>query len=98
MRVALSAAVLTGVLALPASRFAEGLPARNSHAGLFTALPKGVPLTLPPAARPATIHTVVCGMAVVEDDSTIDAATAHHPSANVPAPAITEAQPATCTR
>jgi hypothetical protein len=53
---------------------------------------------LPPDARPATVQIVVCGMTIVQGDSTIDRTMAHHPPANAPMPSITVAQPATCTR
>jgi hypothetical protein len=93
-------AVATPALAATASR--------DPYARLFTAQLNGstpsaqpspvAPSPKPPTLNSAPIHVVVCGMTVMQGDATIDAAMAHHPPANAPAPVITLIQPATCSR
>jgi hypothetical protein len=96
MRVVFAAAMLSATLAFPAFAHAAGSSQRqNPYASLFTGQLDGapnprpmpvptIPFDLPPRLQSGPSQTVVCGLTVMQGDSTIDPAMPHRPPANAP--------------
>ena len=106
MRVLPTAVALCSVLALPVSVFTTG-SRQAPYRSLFTAQLNGSPtprrptanaiqFTPPIAAPSASAPTIVCGMTVVQGDSSIDAAIVHRLPANTPTPLIAVVPPERC--